>query len=302
MIKQKLAITGLSGFLGEAIADSLAEHYMLIDLFHKTRSNKRVSQSIPVDLTNKKTTQEMLKKIKPDYILHLAAATHIDNCEVDRHLSKASKAWILNVEATRTLAEYANSSAAHILMLSTECVFSGKKKLYNESDTTSPVSWYGHTKREAEEVLLTLVPQATVLRAAIAYDQGTHPRSLSTMLLSQLRKGMPFSVVKNQRITPTHIGQISAYTLAALQQKASGIFHAAPSDTTSPYDFAISLAGARNLNQELAKPVTLLKFFGQQRAQLRLRNACLSSTYSSKKLSVPLQTISDVFATMEQAR
>ena len=83
----KIAVTGLSGFLGYyLLKTNFFSDFDLIDL-HRDK----------LDLIDSKNIAAILEKLDPDVILHLAAKTHIDNCENDKALGSQSETWKTNV-------------------------------------------------------------------------------------------------------------------------------------------------------------------------------------------------------------
>lgn len=141
---EKLIITGASGLLGSKIVNlaKAKKDYRAIPL-HNTKP--LYSNSLKLDITNRKEVFDLFRKIKPDVVIHTAAETNVDRCETQKELS-----WKINVEGTRNIAEACSKTGAKMVYVSTDYVFDGEKGLYTEEDKPNPVNHYGITKLEGE--------------------------------------------------------------------------------------------------------------------------------------------------------
>jgi dTDP-4-dehydrorhamnose reductase len=134
MNKKKLvAITGTSGVIGQILVKKISSQYNVISIDHATHlSDTSISSHLYIDLLHTDTIQDSLKQIHPDYFIHLAAITHIDNCETDKKYGKDGMVWKINVEGSKEIAFYCSANNIPLIYLSTECVFDGKKACYEE--------------------------------------------------------------------------------------------------------------------------------------------------------------------------
>ena len=72
--------------------------------------------------------------------------TNVDACETDK-----DGCWALNVIAVENLVQVCLDNDIHLVHLSTDFVFDGKKGPYSEEDEPNPVSYYGLSKWESEK-------------------------------------------------------------------------------------------------------------------------------------------------------
>ena len=103
------------------------------------------------------------------------ATTHIINCAaytaVDRAEQEPALCLRVNTDAVANLAKAAYEIGAKIIHISTDYVFDGTAHLpYRESDKVNPTSIYGSSKRKGEMVLLSLCPNAIIIRTAWLYS------------------------------------------------------------------------------------------------------------------------------------
>ena len=76
-----------------------------------------------LDLTDDSATRKLLFDLRPDAIVHCAAATNVDWCE-----DNPKQAQAINVQASAVLAETAATLNARLLYVSTDSVFDGQTR------------------------------------------------------------------------------------------------------------------------------------------------------------------------------
>lgn len=298
--KQTLAVTGLTGALGTFFLPYLQREYRIIDLSRSRKKRLDKLQKVYCDLLDVKSIKRAVLDIKPDLILHLAAMTHIDRCEDDKQNGKMGEVWKINADASQSLAEAAKEVGAYMLMLSSECVFDGKKAKFFETDEKSPKNWYGITKAKAEESMFHAHKKAAVLRSGIAYVYEKEEKTLFGKIFQAFKRNKSFMAVRDQYITPTYLPELLRVILKLLSLKKIGIYHISSVEVTTPYLFAKKIAKYFNLNVELVKGVSMTKYFGKIKAHLRSKHACLDSSWTYNTLQISPLTIDEIFATIKE--
>lgn len=81
MSKQKVLISGASGFIGQYLVERLKNNYEVHGMYEheesKAKNDLPWSQKHLFDLKNKGSIESIVKKVKPDFVLHLAAKTEV---------------------------------------------------------------------------------------------------------------------------------------------------------------------------------------------------------------------------------
>ena len=143
-------ITGFNGFVGGHLSNLLLEKGF--DVFGTDRTGIDSTKFFRVDITNKSDVFDLIKKIKPDYIFHLAAIASIDICEANPVLARK-----INVGGTENLlsACLQNNLNPKIFIPSSAHVYGIPKSLpINENHQVCPISEYGKSKLEQERASL----------------------------------------------------------------------------------------------------------------------------------------------------
>src|SRR5678815_5514527 len=110
---------------------------------------------------------------RPDMIIHAAALTKVDECELD-HIA----CWNVNLTATRFLVDAAKKVNAFFIFVSTDFVFDGSGGPYLEEGAVNPVSYYGSSKVAAEKAVAESGLAYAIARTCLVYgDMVTGTRS-----------------------------------------------------------------------------------------------------------------------------
>ena len=136
--------------------------------------------SSELDITDLGSVLDVVRRERPDLIVHAAAYTNVGGAEKDRE-----KCWAVNVEGTRHLAQAANEVGAKLLHVSTDYVFGGEQGNYRETDTPGPVvNYYSLTKLVAEEAARAAT-RHLIVRTSFRPREFAYPVAFSDVYTSQ---------------------------------------------------------------------------------------------------------------------
>jgi dTDP-4-dehydrorhamnose reductase len=255
----KILVTGANGLLGQHVVKMLLQngHYHVIATGKGQcrlpfNTNKNFEYAA-LDITDEKAVHNCLLSYKPAAIIHAAAITQPDPCELD-----TITCWKTNVTATQFLVDAATIINAYFLYISTDFVFDGLHGPYKETDTTNPVNFYGTSKLAAEKLVVNSLLQWSIVRTVLVFGNilvGNRSNIISWVKES-LTQNKPIKVVTDQWRTPTYVEDLATGILLVLQKQAIGIYHIAGKQGMSPYDMAIATANYLQLNTTLITKVT----------------------------------------------
>ena len=156
----------------------------------------------------------------------------------------------INADAVCNLASVAAKCGCKVIHISTDYVFDGRAHSpYRETDKVNPLSNYGASKRKGEMVLLSLCPDAIIIRTAWLYSTTGH--NFVKTMLKLGRENKEIRVVSDQVGTPTYASDLAEVIVGILRarQWTPGIFHFTDEGVCSWYDFSKAIfryAGIRN--------------------------------------------------------
>ncbi len=205
-----------------------------------------------MDITNKSEVMRTLLKNLPDVVIHLAAMTDVDKCEIEK--ARAKK---VNVHGTSNLIEACKKISAKIIYLSTDFVFDGKRGYYEEKDDTNPLSYYAKTKLWGEIIVEKSELDYLILRPSVLYGYNDIlGRGFVNWVINNLIEREEIRVVIDQVYTPTLIDDIANGIEVLLNRGCSGIYHLAGPQKLSRYEMALIIAKTFNFENSLIHPIT----------------------------------------------
>lgn len=220
----KILLTGASGMLGSECEAILKDDYEII-----------APKKDEFDITNWDQVTIGINQLSPDIVLNCAGFTRVDDCEIEKKLSER-----INVEGTRNLAQVASRYEKFIIHISSNFVFSGKKKLpqpYFEDDPMSPLSFYGRTKMESEMAVKQNSRRYIIMRTGWLYSiQGKN--FLKDIIKVALQKNRePIKVVDDQIGSPTWVHRLALQIKTLIDNKKEGTYHATSEGYCSRYEW-----------------------------------------------------------------
>jgi len=247
-------ITGCNGLLGQKLIRNRAhqEEILGIDLGSNSLVTDIDFQYKTLDLCDRPKTIELIRSFKPDLILHAAAMTNVDKCELEKEAC-----WQANVIATDSIVTGANYCASKIVFISTDYIFDGISGPYTEDDTPNPIGYYGKSKLAAENLIRGSGLSNVIIRTIVLYGVGIGLKaSFVGWLLSELRAERTVNIVTDQRGNTTLADDLVRGIDRIISLKKDGIYNIGGSDHLSRFDFAIETANFFGLRTDLIKPIT----------------------------------------------
>jgi UDP-glucose 4-epimerase len=134
----KILITGANGYIGSCLFHVLKNRFKVVGLDKEISKNKRILQC---NILNSKKLDVILKKEKPDLIIHLAAQSLVDET-----INK-KKYYDNNVLATNSLLSVMKENdIKKIIFSSTAAVYKQSSKPLKETSEIKALSTYAKTK------------------------------------------------------------------------------------------------------------------------------------------------------------
>ncbi len=223
--------------LGRTLVKSLADVYEVI-------ATDRES----ADITNRHAFLAAVHKFRPDVIIHCAALTDVDGCEIE-----PEKAYFVNTDGTENVAVAANECNCRLIYISTDYVFDGDKNCpYVESDKAGTAhTVYGRTKWRGELAVSKLCPNHVIARVSWLYGPKG-PSFVHTMLKLADGSRPTLKVVNDQIGNPTSTYAVANEIKEILSHpELNGIFHVSCEGSASWFEFAKKIFEFAAVSQNL---------------------------------------------------
>lgn len=239
----KILVTGAAGQLGNELHNVLEQKMPGVTIY--TDINE-------LDLTDAPAVKKFIIDNEISHVVNCAAYTAVDKAEQEPALCAK-----INTDVVKNIAEVATDYGVKVIHISTDYVFDGTAHSpYKESDKVNPISTYGTTKRKGEMVLLSMSPDAIIIRTAWLYSPYGNNFVKTMMRLGSERAEL--GVVCDQIGTPTYARDLAEaiYTILTARQWVPGIYHFSDEGVCSWYDFTKAIHRISGITGCNVKPIT----------------------------------------------
>ncbi|WP_311136623.1 SDR family oxidoreductase [Hymenobacter cellulosilyticus] len=203
---------------------------------------------VPLDVTDRRQVQQVLRAEQPTHLIHTAAMTNVDECELNQE-----SCWLQNVTAVEYLVEACEQLSIHLTHVSTDFIFSGEHGPLTEDATPGPVNFYGESKLAAEKAVQASSARWAIVRTVLVYGTA-HDYGRTNIVLwvrDSLRAGKQIKVVDDQFRTPTLAEDLAQGCWLVAKHDAAGVYHISSSELLTPYQMALQVADYFQLDQAL---------------------------------------------------
>lgn len=259
-MKKKILVTGSNGLLGQKLVHLIA--HSDYDLIATARGeNRMIFQTgytyVPMDITKESEVNQVLEKYQPDFVIHTAAMTNVDQCEEDK-----AGCDLLNVTAVQYIVNACSKLNIHLIHLSTDFIFDGEAGPYTEEAIANPISYYGESKLKAEEIVKTCTAPWAIARTVLVYGicEGMSRSNIILWVKNSIENKKPIKVVNDQWRSPTLAEDLAEGCFLIAKNKATGIYNISGEDFLNPYQMAIFTADYFNLDKSFITETDGSKF------------------------------------------
>lgn len=253
----KIFILGGSSMVGSRVIELLSSDFEII-----------APTSAELDLISAGKfaiyAEEHTGKLKDATVVNFVAYTNVDGAEKETD-DKKSLSYRLNAELPEEIANWCKEASLRYIHISTDYVFDGEKESspYVEEDKTNPLGWYGKTKLIGEELVKEAGGNSLILRIEMPYGSYSEKKKdLATILFERLKNGQPIQAIADAKITPVFIDEFAMVLKKCVeQQDLVGLYHVAPTDSTTLEQFVRLIAKYAQLDDSLVTTISFQDYW-----------------------------------------
>ena len=245
----KILLLGRGGQVGWELQRSLSVLGEVVALDHD-------STELCGDFANPEGVASAVRTVRPDVIVNAAAHTAVDKAESEPELAR-----LLNATTPGVLAREAKALDALLVHYSTDYVFDGSGETpRNEQAAVAPLSVYGQTKLEGEQLIQASGCRHIILRTSWVYAARGGNFAKTMLRLAQERDRL--TVINDQFGAPTGADLLADVTAHAIRHVAQhpehlGLYHCVAAGETTWHAYAqFVIETARRLRPELVMKAT----------------------------------------------
>ncbi|MFN9323649.1 MAG: SDR family oxidoreductase [Holosporales bacterium] len=222
----KILITGSTGVVGQC----------LTSIFRINSVNYTAPTRNDLDIKKLTSIPAYLDQVKPNIVVHLAAETNVDLCEIQRQ-----HAILVNYEATKLIADYCKKFKARMIYVSTSGVLSGNNRYqHSELDIKNPGNFYALTKMRGEDYIESNLENYLIIRAAWMIGIGQNgSKKFAEKIYEQIASSVPqVKAVNNLYGSLTSGKRLAQFIFDTISTPSRDLVHCASNTVCSRYDIA----------------------------------------------------------------
>lgn len=237
----RIAVTGASGQLGQALQRVLAGVHEIIPLSHADLDLER-SDCV-----------ETLIATGAQCVIHPAAYTNVDGCARD-----PDRAYRVNALGTRYVALACQALDASLVYISTNEVFDGAASSpYLEYDRPAPINPYGFSKWAGEQAVRELLHRFYIVRVAWLFGGE---RNFVRTVLRLASERNEIAMVVDEIGSPTYAPDAAAAIARLVEMPYYGTYHLVNEGFCSRYEFAAAVLRLAGRADVTLRPISLAEY------------------------------------------
>ena len=189
------------------------------------------------DFSQPEQVAALVAAVRPDVIVNAAAHTAVDKAEGEPELAR-----LINATTPGAIAREAAKLGALLVHYSTDYVFDGSGSApRDEAAPTAPLSVYGSTKLEGEQLIQASGCPHLILRTSWVF--GARGGNFAKPMLKLAAEREALKVINDQVGAPTGadlLADVTAHAIRGIQARPelSGLYHMVAGGQTTWYDYA----------------------------------------------------------------
>jgi len=243
-------ITGGSGFFGLNFILQNISNYN----FSVLQNNRKIClpniELVHMRLDNLTSIETGLKLHSPDFVIHAAGMTSVDDCEED-----PNKANFINGTLAGNLAKITHELGIKFIHISTDHLFDGTSSFLSEEVATNPINAYGFSKALGEDLVIKNNPNSLIVRCNFFGWGPSYKASFSDFIINNLSSNTKIRLANNYYYTPSSTFGLVESINSLISRDAKGIFNVVGSEKISKYDFGLKVANIFDLPESFIEQV-----------------------------------------------
>lgn len=238
--KKTILIFGLTSMVGSNLAEFFSKDFRVVGTYYRKPISLPGVLALPCNVLNKDEVQLVLYAFKPDFVIYCVGFTGLKDCNDNPNISDA-----LNSGGLFNVAEMAPRYGARVIYLSSQYVFAGENRAFNEMDNPDVTTQYGKSQASSEFYLQKSSLNYLIVRCCRLYGRGISPIRDSFFEAMQKKIKNNQSAIYDDFV---HTGFIDVYYLAMVlkicfeRNISNRVLQFSTQDIMTNYEFAKTYA------------------------------------------------------------
>lgn len=249
-MSKRAFITGGSGLFGLNFILQNTNNYNFCALQNNKIISLSNTETVHMNLEDLVSIETGLKAHLPDFVIHAAGMTNVDDCE-----ENPTKANFINGTLAGNLAKITHELGIKFIHISTDHLFDGTTSFVSEEKEKNPINAYGFSKAFGEDLVIKNNPDSLIVRCNFFGWGPSYKASFSDFIINNLSNRSKIRLADDYYYTPSSLSGLINSINSLIARNAKGIFNIVGSERISKYDFGIHLANTFELPDSLIEQV-----------------------------------------------
>lgn len=221
-----ILVTGSQGMVGSYLKEEFQDEELVL------------TDIDSLDIRDSNKIFKTISKLKPEFVINLAAETDVDKCEIE-----IDHAFQTNIIGTQNVALACQANDIIMVHISTAGVFDGNKhEPYTEFDAPNPQNVYGKTKWEADKVVMQALKKYYIFRPGWMIGGKEKDKKFVSKIVKLVQKGCPVLKVVNDKFgSPTYAKELVRGIRQIIKTGYFGLYHMTNKGVCSRYEVALEI-------------------------------------------------------------
>ncbi len=230
-----LLVTGIAGVAGYNAFTYFRDLYPGQVIGTRRADNWRLRGTAiePCDIHDERRVDELFERHQFAAVLNCEGTCKLKSCELDPVMARR-----VNIGGVTNLLRAIQGTSVRLVHMSVDLVFSGTRQGARvEEDEPDPVTVYGATMAEAEQLIMAQRPEACILRISLpmGVSFNGHAGAID-WIQSRFKKSKPATLYYDEIRTPKYTDCLNDTCAAVLTSNLRGLYHAGGPRRLSLYE------------------------------------------------------------------
>lgn len=253
-VPKRILILGASGLLGSRLYLRLKKDHEVMGTFWKT-SLSDLEGLVKLSASKTKDLEIVFNRFQPEVVINCLGLTSVDNCEV-----RPEAAWLLNTLFPSTLATMSAKLQSKFIHISTDHFSSSRQSPRTEETPLKPVNQYGFSKLTAEEFVLALNADSTILRTNFFGLNAQKKNSILDFAVESLNNNRHTRGAMDVTFTPIGVSSLAEFISNLLHSPSAGVLNVAGNDELTKLEFIQIVCRVLKLDSQKVQPASMSDF------------------------------------------
>ena len=227
-------VTGANGMVGSYLEEVFKKEEIYLTDFNVDSKTSKINF---LDIRDPEAVKKEIRKVKPQFVFHLAAKTDVDKCEIE-----IDDTYLTNTIGTQNVALACQDTEIIMVYISTAGVFDGEKhEPYTEFDQPNPANIYGKTKLEGEKIVQLLLNKYYIVRAGWMIGGKEKDKKFVGKMVHFFKERDKIQAVNDKIGSPTYAHDLIQGIKKLIKTNYYGLYHMTNNGVCSRFDVAVEI-------------------------------------------------------------